>query len=121
MFNGTREKRNRAATASAPNKAGPATTVEMCELCRIDGLFERAQSILVSFRLNSVENLVLMVVNQPTESASDRGTCANGHQRPFTLSLAGVRYDILNVHTRQHMMTNWRTRVALGERVGWRV
>jgi hypothetical protein len=25
------------------------------------------------------------------------------------------------VHTRQHMMTSLRTRVALGERVGWRV
>jgi hypothetical protein len=25
------------------------------------------------------------------------------------------------VHTRQHMMTSLRTRVALGERVGWKL
>jgi hypothetical protein len=56
VFDGTREKWNRAATASRAKEAGAASSVKMCKLCRIDGFFERTQSILVGFRLDGVQD-----------------------------------------------------------------
>jgi hypothetical protein len=48
VFDGAREKWNRTTTPSTPKEARTAATIEVRELCRIDGFFERAQSVLVS-------------------------------------------------------------------------